>query len=225
MTGETQTPPSRERSPALGGRKAEAERNDRIVLDAATEVFLELGYEAPMSLIAERAGVGMGSLYRRYRSKDDLIRRLCTVSMERTLDAAERALAEEPDGWSALARFMHDAVRCGAGALKGFAGTIRVTPQMAALAERAAAAMQAIIDRACREGSLRDGVTPGDLTFMCLMLRVNIGLDGARLEELRERYLAVLLDGLSRHRADPLPGRAPGWAEVADRWGPATGLD
>jgi AcrR family transcriptional regulator len=213
------------RGPALGGRKAEAERNDRLVLRAATEVFLELGYEAPMSLIAERAGVGMGSLYRRYRSKDDLIRRLCTDSMERTLAAAEQALAEEPDGWSALTRFMRDAVRCGAGALGHLAGSVQVTPQMVDVARNSAAAMQAIIDRACREGSLRDGVTPGDLTFMCLMLRVKFGPDSARVEELRERYLAVLLAGLRRHGEEPLPGRSPGWSEIADRWGPATDLD
>src|SRR5437667_8835189 len=114
---------------SLGGRRAEAERNDALVLAAATEVFLEQGYDAPMSAIAERAGVGMGSLYRRYRSKDELARRLCTDSMEMTLSVAERALAEEPDGWSALCRFMNDAVRGGAGALSGMAGAFPVSEE------------------------------------------------------------------------------------------------
>jgi AcrR family transcriptional regulator len=219
MAGVTRTTPS---ARTLGGRKAEAERNDKTVLRVATEVFLELGYDAPMSLIAERAGVGMGSLYRRYRSKDDLIRRLCAVSMERVLDGAERALAEEPDGWAAFTRFMHEAVRDGAGALGGLAGTVQNTQELVDLARRAATAMQAIIDRAHREGGLRDGVTPADLTNMCLMLRVQFGPDKDRAEELRGRYLAVLLDGLRRDQSDPLPGKAPEWSEIADRWGPPT---
>jgi hypothetical protein len=93
---------------------------------------------------------------------------------------------------------------------------------MVDLAESGAAAMQAIIDVARREGSLRDGVTPADLTFMCLMLRVKFSPGSAHAEELRERYLTVLLDGLRRHGEDPLPGPEPGWSEIANRWGPAT---
>src|SRR3954452_13160386 len=105
-----------------GRRKAEDERNDRTVLNAAREIFFEQGYDAPMSAIADRAGVGMGSLYRRYRSKEELARHLCTVAMEGTLRAAERALATEPDGWSALTRFMYESLNCGAGAMGQFAG-------------------------------------------------------------------------------------------------------
>jgi AcrR family transcriptional regulator len=204
----------------MGGRRAEAERNDRLVLAAATEVFLEQGFDAPMSAIAERAGVGMGSLYRRYRSKEELARRLCADSMERVAVAAERALAGQPDGWSALVVFMHDAVRGGAGAFSGFAGAFPVTQELVDLSERAAWSMQAIIDRAERESGIRPGVTPGDLTMICNLLRAKTILVPARAEELRLRYLAVLLDGLRRHDDLPdLPGHGPEWSEIADRWG------
>jgi AcrR family transcriptional regulator len=210
-----------EAAPALGGRKAEAERNDRAVLAAARDVFFELGYDAPMSAIAERAGVGMGSLYRRYRSKDDLIRRLCKVSMEGILRAAEEALEKEPDGWSALTRFMRASANCGAGSLGQFAGAFPVTEELVELSTRGATAMQAILDRARREGTLRVGVTPGDLALIFQLLRVQLSSDRTRTTQLRDRYLTVLLDGLRRRDAE-LPGPPPGWPEIQDRWGPAT---
>lgn len=203
-------------TPAQGGRKAEAARNDRTVLNAARAVFFEQGYDAPMSAIAERAGVGMGSLYRRYRSKEDLARRLATVSMEGTLESAERALAEEPDGWSALARFMAESMACGVGTMAQYAGSFPVTSAMVDLSERGHAAMRAILDRAAAEGSLRAGVTPADLVFLLELFRTNT----SRRPSLRERHLTVVLDGL-RARDTPLPGPAPTWSEVAARWGPA----
>ncbi len=204
---------------ALGGRKAEAGRNDALVLAAATEVFLEQGYDAPMSAIAEKAGVGMGSLYRRYRSKDELIRRLCTESMQRTLEMAERALAEEPDGWSALSRFLHESVRGGAGSFAGMAGSFPVTGDMVELAERAAAAMRAVIDRSEAEGTLRPGITPADLTYLCRMLRFKIGTDPEGFAaDLRMRYLAVLLHGLRRTDDEALPGAGPDWSQIAGHW-------
>lgn len=207
---------------AQGGRKAEAERNDRIVLRAAREVFCELGYDAPMSAIAERAGVGMGSLYRRYRSKEELARRLCTVGMENTLALAEGALAEEPDGWSALVRFLRDSVSGEVGAMGRFAGTFPVTAEMVELSQRGGDAMQAILDRARDEGSLRRGVTAGDLVLLLDLLRTPRAVDPHRASELRERYLAVLLDGL-RHRDAALPHHGPDWPEIAARWGAPDG--
>jgi AcrR family transcriptional regulator len=61
----------------LSGRQAEARRNDRLILEAAREVFVE-DTDAPISAVAERAGVGIGALYRRYASKEELLRRLCS---------------------------------------------------------------------------------------------------------------------------------------------------
>src|ERR1700722_4204909 len=69
------------------GRQQEAARNDRRVLDAAREVFATQGWDAPVSAVAERAGVGMGSLYRRYGSKTELLQRLCVVAMEQNIGA------------------------------------------------------------------------------------------------------------------------------------------
>ena len=61
---------------SLSGRRAEAARNDGLILEAAREVFVA-DPKAPISAVSERAGVGIGALYRRYGSKEDLLRRLC----------------------------------------------------------------------------------------------------------------------------------------------------
>ncbi|MDX6741001.1 helix-turn-helix domain-containing protein [Actinocorallia sp. A-T 12471] len=202
-----------------GGRKAEAARNDLTVLNAAREVFFEQGYDAPMSAIAERAGVGMGSLYRRYRSKEELARCLCVLSMKGTNESAERALAEESSGWSALVRFMAESIDRGVGMVAQFAGEFPVTPEMVALSERGAAAMQAILDRATAEGSVRPDITAGDLVYLLQILRTNSAPTPTRVTTLRTRYLTLLLDGLRPHPTPtPLPGPAPTWPEISTRW-------
>jgi AcrR family transcriptional regulator len=89
----------------LSGRQAEARRNDRLILEAAREVFVE-DPDAPISVVAERAGVGIGALYRRYASKEELLRRLCSEGLRRYIAEAEAALADEDDPWAAFAAFM-----------------------------------------------------------------------------------------------------------------------
>src|ERR1700731_4950642 len=80
------------------GRQAEARRNDLIVLEAARDVFTAQGAGAPISAVAERAGVGMGTLYRRYGSKSELLQRLCVLAMDQALAAAEQPLAHSDPG-------------------------------------------------------------------------------------------------------------------------------
>src|SRR5919201_1744881 len=62
-------------APALSGRRDQAARNDRRILEAAREVFLA-DPDAPISAVAQHAGVGIGALYRRHASKDELLQRL-----------------------------------------------------------------------------------------------------------------------------------------------------
>src|SRR5580692_12043342 len=87
------------------GRQAEARRNDRAVLDAARDVFAAQGAGAPISAVAERAGVGMGTLYRRYGSKAELLQRLCVLAMEQALAAADDAL-RAADPWTGLSGYI-----------------------------------------------------------------------------------------------------------------------
>src|ERR671913_1483192 len=97
----------RETMPApLSGRQAEARRNDRLILEAAREVFVA-DPDAPISAVAKRAGVGIGALYRRYPSKEELLRRVCAEGLQRYIPEAEAAQADQNDPWAAFASFMH----------------------------------------------------------------------------------------------------------------------
>jgi AcrR family transcriptional regulator len=93
----------------LSGRRAQAARNDHLILDAAREVFVA-DPGAPISAVAERAGVGISALYRRYASKEDLLRRLSLEGLHRYIAAAEGALADDGDVWVAFARFLSQVV-------------------------------------------------------------------------------------------------------------------
>ena len=83
---------SRPVPPQLTGRRAEAERNDHRILAAAREVFLA-DPEAPIAAVAARASVGISALYRRYKSKDELLQRLAVDGLQRYIAEAEAMLA------------------------------------------------------------------------------------------------------------------------------------
>ncbi|MET9292713.1 helix-turn-helix domain-containing protein [Streptomyces sp. NPDC003077] len=97
--------------------RVDAQRNLEHVLRAAREVFGELGYGAPMEDVARRARVGVGTVYRRFPSKDVLVRRIAEEETSRLTDQARTALGQEDDPWSALSRFLRTSVASGAGRL------------------------------------------------------------------------------------------------------------
>jgi AcrR family transcriptional regulator len=108
-------------SDAHGGRstplRVDAQRNLEHVLRAAREVFGELGYGAPMEDVARRARVGVGTVYRRFPSKDVLVRRIAEEETARLTEQARTALGQEDEPWSALSRFLRTSVASGAGRL------------------------------------------------------------------------------------------------------------
>ncbi|MEU6486151.1 helix-turn-helix domain-containing protein [Streptomyces sp. NPDC046887] len=97
--------------------RVDAQRNLEHVLRAAREVFGELGYGAPMEDVARRARVGVGTVYRRFPSKDVLVRRIAEEETARLTAQARAALGQEEQPWSALARFLRTSVASGAGRL------------------------------------------------------------------------------------------------------------
>ncbi|MDQ0794964.1 TetR/AcrR family transcriptional regulator [Streptomyces sp. B1I3] len=97
--------------------RVDAQRNLEHVLRAAREVFGELGYGAPMEDVARRARVGVGTVYRRFPSKDVLVRRIADEETSRLTDQARTALGQEEEPWSALSRFLRTSVASGAGRL------------------------------------------------------------------------------------------------------------
>jgi AcrR family transcriptional regulator len=128
-------------------RQAEAERNDRALLEAAKKVIAEDGVHTSVATIADRAGVGIASLYRRYRTKDELFQRLCTLALEQWTAAAEEGL-EHDDPWEGLVHCVVAATEFSGGALGALAGTITVTDTMAEKFTRSDELLRALVDRA-----------------------------------------------------------------------------
>ncbi|GAA3582317.1 TetR/AcrR family transcriptional regulator [Nonomuraea rosea] len=204
---------------ATRGRQAEAARNDLRLLQAAHEVFTTQGFDAPVSAIAKQAGVGMGSLYRRYRTKEELLQRLCVIAMERAVEAAESGLAE-PDPWTGLARYVRACVGFRSGALAPVAGTIEVTGEMWRTARRSDEATRRLVARAHEAGVLRSDVTMLDLSLLIEQFsRPAPGPASPEHQQVKERLLAIALDGLRAPGVTPLPGEPPSVEWYEGRWG------
>ena len=88
------------------GLRADARRNRDQILAAAREVFTAQGPEVPMEEIARAAGVGVGTLYRRFPDRESLIRAVAQESFTQVIDDARAACAEEATGWAALERLV-----------------------------------------------------------------------------------------------------------------------
>ncbi|WP_059011410.1 TetR/AcrR family transcriptional regulator [Streptomyces specialis] len=217
MRTERPTPPR--------GRQAEAGRNDERLLRAARQVFAESGWDAPVSLIARRAGIGMGSLYRRYGSKEDLVRRIQLAAMARLTELAESAAAH-PDPWDGFVEFMTGSLwpdNDGGSMLSIVGGRLAATPEIDAAAERLRVAVDTIVQRAQQAGALREDVGAGDIMLSLDHLNARLPAPTARVVELHRRSVELLLDGLRAPAARPLSGPALSWEELKGMWhaGPA----
>jgi AcrR family transcriptional regulator len=204
----------------LSGRRRQAARNDEAILEAAREAFVE-NPEAPMAEVARRAGVGISALYRRYTSKEDLLRGLAADGLSVYLREVEAALAVDEEPWGAFVRFMQRIVDADVASLTlRLAGTFTPTEELYRDANRAQELNVALVDRLRAAGTIRPDVDVNDLSLIIEQLAsVRVG-DQARTRQLRYRYLALLLDALHERSDALLPGPPPSWEELSGRWAP-----
>jgi len=203
-------------SKPLPGRQGQAARNNQVILAAARDVFLA-DAKAPIAAVAERAGVGISALYRRYAGKEDLLRTLCHDGLRQFIAEAEAAAAE-PDGWAAFVGFLQRVVEADVHSLTvHLAGTFTPTAEMHGDATRADALVRKLFARARASGRLRRDAVVHDVTLVlegCAAVRVP---DPVRTKQLRQRFLGVLLGGLAEG-SEALPGPPPKPGELSWRW-------
>jgi AcrR family transcriptional regulator len=202
----------------LSGRRAQAVRNDRAILDAAREVFVA-DPKAPISAVAERAGVGIGALYRRYGSKEDLLRRLSAEGLQIYITAVEDALADDGDVWAAFAEFMRRIVEADTHSLTlRLAGTFTPTEELYRDSERAQELNVRLFEHIRAAGAIRPDIEVDDIALLLEQLAaIRVG-DEERTRQLRRRYLALMLDALRDRSGSRLPGPPPSWEEIGRRW-------
>jgi len=202
----------------LSGRRAQAARNDQRILDAAREVFVA-DPGAPIAAVAERAGVGIGALYRRYASKEELLRQINAEALERYIAAAEAALADDGDPWSTFADFMRRIVDADTHSLTlRLAGTFTPTDELTREAAKAQELNVRLFERTRAAGAIRSDIEVGDISLLLEQLAAVRVADEERTRQLRHRYLALLLDALHASSGTQLPGPPPGWEEISRRW-------
>jgi AcrR family transcriptional regulator len=187
--------------------RADAQRNRDAILGAARDVFAEHGLEAPLEEIARRAGVGIGTLYRRFPTRLDLIDAILTTTVEQHIEAAERALAL-PDPWEGLVSYL---AASGELQARDRASNDMMSMRLPRAAQAEAAKKRVyeltsrIIERAQQSGQLRADVTQEDLAFLAWAnARIMEATQGVAPDAWR-RHLAIVLDGFRAERAHPLP--------------------
>jgi AcrR family transcriptional regulator len=187
--------------------RADARRNQEQLLAAARAVFVERGAGAPLEEVARRAGVGIGTLYRRFPDRSALLRAVVLDALERTIAAARAALAEEADGFSALVKYMHVALEVRVSAVVPLA-LDRMDlddEELGPAREAGAASVQQLVDAAHEDGTLAADVTFADIgTLLVRLARPLPGLPPDVDAGLAHRHLDLLVAGLR-----PVPGRKP----------------
>lgn len=205
----------------LSGRRAQAARNDQVILDAARDVFVA-DPGAPVSAVAEAAGVGMSALYRRYPSKEDLLRRLCRDGLETYTAIAQDCVDDDGDPWQAFATFMRRQVEAGSNALTlKLAGTFTPDEGLFELAEHAGELNVRLFDRTMASGVLRPDVDVADIGLILEQIAaIAFGATPERNVVLRRRCVELVLDGLRATTRTELPGPTVTDDEFAARWVP-----
>ena len=188
-----------------------------MILESARDVFLE-DPKAPIAAVAERAGVGISALYRRYPSKEDLLRRLCHDGQQIFLREVRRALDSDGEPWEVFADYLRRIVAEDTHALGNrLAGLFTPTEAMFADAMTMRQLGERLFNRVKKAGGFRAGLTFNDVGFL-LEAIANVRVpDAARTSVLQQRMLALLLEGI-RPGGPALPGKALTWEEMEARW-------
>jgi AcrR family transcriptional regulator len=196
-------------------QRADARRNRQRILDAAASAFAEGGLDVPLETVAERAGVGIGTLYRHFATREDLVAGCFLGRLDAHVRAAEDALTA-PDGWTGFRQYVEST--CGLQAAdRGLNDLLtRTFPPGYALEpsrRRAYELAVRILDRAKAEGTVRDDAVPEDYAMLLMGNAGVVAGMGTDAPEAWRRYVALILEAL-RARPDnrelpspPTPGQ------------------
>ncbi|MGO1198389.1 MAG: TetR/AcrR family transcriptional regulator [Dermabacteraceae bacterium] len=192
--------------------RRDAARNRERLLAAGRELFARRGFEVTLNDVAHHAGVGVGTAYRRFANKEELIE---AISVQQTdeLEAILREALEMPDAWEGLVHYLERALAVQAadrGMAQILSGRHLPSVQHDEGRDRLAPLVNQVAQRAREAGALREDVTGTDLILLQVALTAVAGvtLDGPEVAgrpdvpQLHRRYLGIALDGL---RADARP--------------------
>ena len=194
-------------APAARPLRRDAERNRQAILRAAAEVFTTRGLQASLDDVARHAGVGVGTVYRRFPDKESLAEALFEERIEAMVALAEKALAE-PDSWTGLVSFLEGACTQLA-ADRGLHPLLMFATSARPWIGRGRARMQplvtALVQRAQQDGNLRSDLQPTDMLFIEFMISAAARYAEPVKPEVWRRYLALITDALRPERSGTTP--------------------
>jgi AcrR family transcriptional regulator len=176
--------------------RRDAQRNRERIIAAAHEVFATRGFAATLDDVAHHAGVGVGTVYRRFPTKEALVEAVFTDRLEDMVTLAEEALAAE-SAWDGMVDFLRRAARMHS-ADRGLrdAALSMDANHFARIGEIIVPLLQQIVDRAHAEGTLRPDAGLQDFPIILAMVTELAQNSAACRPELYERYLQLITDGL-----------------------------
>jgi AcrR family transcriptional regulator len=186
--------------------RADARRNREKLVRTASVVFREYGLDGSLDEIAKRAGVGRGTLYRHFPTRDELITAVFLERMAETVANAERALELE-DPWEGFAQYVRETCRAQASdrAMADLTAIGHPSPELRTLRTRGYNVFTKLIDRAKASGALRPDFTPEDFILLTMAISGITRHTGRTAAAATDRFIALALDGLRADAANPAP--------------------
>ena len=184
------------------GRRSHARRNHELLVAAAREVFAERGVDASLEEIARRAGVGIGTLYRHFATREALVEAIFEGRVSEFIAIAESA-TDEPDAWQAFVRFLERILELQAGDRVLKEVLMRYPPGAGRLdgaREEMRRVFEQVLRRAREQGRLRADFTLPDLALLFWSFTPVIDATAEVAPEAWRRHLHWVLDGLHRGR-------------------------
>jgi AcrR family transcriptional regulator len=200
--------------------RRDAELNRERIVAAAHDVFAESGFDASMERIANRAGVGVGTLYRRFPNKERLVIAIMEMVSGRTRQLADKVLKTTVPA-EGIFEFLRLSVAMPSSLRALVARSPRLAEAHLAMVETLAGPVTTLIEEAKEAGSIRADVTFSDIALILLSVRAVEDrwdarcLDGKLGRQQGERYLQLLIDGL-RVKDSVLPHRPLSRAQLDD---------
>jgi len=189
--------------------RADAERNRVRVVVAAREVFARHGLDVTLDDVARHAGVGVGTVYRRFPNKEALVLAVFEHVLEELLDRVDAAVAE-PDAWVGLSTLITDIAEKQAADRGLYEICTRADfGQMERISAHFIPTMEALVTRAKEQGAIRPDFEAPDIGPLLIMVAAAAELTRAVDPDMWRRYLGMMLDGIRAGSAGPLASKAP----------------
>lgn len=183
--------------------RKDAERNRQRVLEAARDLFAVRGLEPNLNDVAHHAGVGVGTVYRRFATKAELLEALFEDGLDQLTALAETAL-RQPHSWQGFAWYVEQMCEITAtdrGLREMAFGKSYVCDRLNAAHERLVPVLRELVERAQEDGHLRPELSSTDIPIFGLLAGTVSEFAGHVDNELWRRYVVILLEGI-RYRSE-----------------------